>query len=154
MMLRRATVLDLSAMSALHAASFEDAWSAEAFESLLAPPGTFAFVAIEVSSLASGFVLARVAADEAEILTLAVRPNVRRRGIGRALMQEAAACAHNMGAISMFLEVSEFNAQARGLYSALGFRAVGRRKGYYEGRNGLVLTAELPLSAPALGKRP
>jgi [ribosomal protein S18]-alanine N-acetyltransferase len=152
MMLRRATARDLSAMSALHAASFPDAWSGVSLGELLASPGAFAFIAIEVSSLAAGFVLARVAAGEAEVLTIAVRPNARHKGLGRVLMEAAAAHAREMGARTMFLEVGETNAAARRLYRTLGFAEVARRKGYYDTENGLVLKAELPLSAPALGK--
>jgi len=152
MMLRRATARDLPAMSALHAASFPDGWTGESLGDLLASPGAFAFISIEVSSLAAGFVLARVAAGEAEILTIAVRPNARRKGVGRQLMEAAARQARKMGATAMFLEVGETNAPARALYKGLGFAEAGRRKNYYGAENGLVLKAELPLSAPALGK--
>jgi ribosomal-protein-alanine N-acetyltransferase len=152
MMLRRAMARDVPAMSALHAASFPTSWTSESLGELLASPGAFAFIAVEVSSLANGFVLARVAADEAEILTIAVRPNARRRGIARALMEAASAQAKKMGARTMFLEVGETNVPARGLYESLGFAEAGRRKDYYGAENGLVLKAQLPLSGPALGK--
>jgi len=152
MMLRRATARDLPAMSALHAASFPEGWTGESLGALLSSPGAFAFISIEVSSLAAGFVLARAAADEAEILTIAVRPNARRKGIARSLMEAAAKEARKMGAKSMFLEVGQFNRPARHLYENLGFAEAGRRKDYYGAENALVLKAELPLSPQALGK--
>lgn len=152
MMLRRATARDLPAMSSLHAASFPQGWSAEALGSLLASPGAFALMFIEVSSLAVGFVLARVAAEEAEILTIAVRANARRKGLGRALMEAAAAEAQKMGARIMFLEVGETNAPARELYKRLGFEEAGRRKDYYGQDNALVMKANLPFTGPAIGK--
>ncbi len=91
-----------------------------------------------------GFVLARVAADEAEILTLAVAPAMRRHGLGRELMQAAMAAAAGRGAASVALEVAERNAAARSLYAGLGFAGVGRRRGYYgAGGDALILWAAL-----------
>lgn len=152
MMLRRAIERDLPTMSALHAASFPEGWTGESLGALMASPGVFAFILIEVSSMPAGFVLARVAADEAEILTLAVRPNARRKGLGRSLMKAAAAQARKMGAQTMFLEVGEMNAPARALYQSLGFEVSGHRKDYYGRETGLVLKAALPLPGPAIGK--
>jgi ribosomal-protein-alanine N-acetyltransferase len=105
---------------------------------MLATPGTFAF------AHGDGFVLARVAADEAEIVTLAVRPAARGRGLGRALLQAAIDKARSLGADTMFLEVGADNPQALALYAGLGFAKVGARKAYYDGRDALVL--RLPLA--------
>jgi ribosomal-protein-alanine N-acetyltransferase len=129
---------DPAPLAVLHAASFPDAWTAKAIADLLATPGTFAFHADD------GFVLARVAAGEAEILTLAVAPGARGKGLGRALLQAAIARARAMGAQTMFLEVGADNPAALALYAALGFTKVGDRKGYYQGRDALVL--RLPLA--------
>ena len=129
---------DPAPLAVLHAASFPDAWNAKAIADLLATPGTFAF------SADAGFVLARVAAGEAEILTLAVAPGARGKGLGRALLQAAIGRAHAMGAQTMFLEVGADNPAALALYAALGFTKVGDRKGYYQGRDALVL--RLPLA--------
>jgi ribosomal-protein-alanine N-acetyltransferase len=129
---------DPASLAALHAASFPDAWDAKAIADLLATPGTFAFHADD------GFVLARVAAGEAEILTLAVAPSARGKGLGRVLLQAVITRARAMGAQTMFLEVGADNPAARALYAALGFTKVGDRKGYYQGRDALVL--RLPLA--------
>ena len=129
-------------LALLHAAAFAKPWDAPAFQDLLAGSGVFAFAA------PSGFVLARAAANEAEILTLAVKPAARGRGLGRALMQAAAARAATLGAESLFLEVGADNPAALALYTGLGFARVGARKGYYEsGSQGdaLVFKAALPL---------
>jgi [ribosomal protein S18]-alanine N-acetyltransferase len=109
---------------------------------LLATPGAFALLS------ADGFILARVAGDEAEILSLGVRPNARREGQARALVVDAAARAD--GAAAMFLEVGAGNEAARRLYAGLGFREAGVRKGYYREpgkppQDALTLKAELPL---------
>jgi ribosomal-protein-alanine N-acetyltransferase len=140
---------DLAPMAAIHAGCFPDAWDVRALAELLATPGTFA-----VSSL-DGFILARTAGGEAEILTLAVLPAARRHGLGRALVIEAASHAQQSGAHDMFLEVGVSNVAARALYKSLGFAEAGRRKGYYArpgllSEDALILRANLPLSP--LGK--
>ena len=89
--------------------------------------------------------LGRVAADEAEILTLAVAPHARGKGLGRALLQAAINKARHSGAATMFLEVGADNPHALALYAGLGSAKVGARKGYYEGRDALVL--RLPLAS-------
>ena len=129
---------DTAPLAALHAVCFPDAWTAQAIADLLATPGTFAFHTDD------GFVLARTAAGEAEILTLAVAPAARGRGLGRALLQAAISKARAFGAQTMFLEVGTDNPSALALYAALGFTKVGDRKAYYQGRDALVL--RLPLA--------
>ncbi|MGK7861012.1 GNAT family N-acetyltransferase [Falsiroseomonas sp. E2-1-a4] len=127
--------------AALHAASFPpaEAWGTAAIALMLDMPGAFG-----VLRPGAGFVLVRVAADEAEILTLAVVPTARRAGLGSALMAEAMAGARARGATALFLEVSDRNAQARALYAACGFTEVGRRRRYYaDGADALVLRRAL-----------
>ncbi|WP_207538922.1 GNAT family N-acetyltransferase [Sabulicella rubraurantiaca] len=127
-------------LAALHHEAFPpgEAWDEAAFAALLGSPGCFAL------SGEGGFVLARAAGGEAEIITIAVRPVMRRRGLGRILVEDAAAFAAALGAEEMFLEVEEDNAPALALYAALGFRRVGLRPGYYgAGRDAAVL--RLPL---------
>ena len=126
-------------MAALHAAAFPpgERWGADALAVQLGLPGAAGWL-----QGADGFVLFRVAADEAEILTLAVHPDRQRRGVGRALLGAALASAASSGARSMFLEVAETNAPACRLYAAAGFTEVGRRPRYYRGgRDALVLRA-------------
>ena len=130
----------VEALASLHNSSFPDAWSAQAIADLLAAPGTFSF------HVQDGFILARVAGGEAEILTLAVLPAARGRGLGRALLRAAARHAQALGAASLFLEVGTDNPAALALYAGQGFGPVGRRKGYYDGRDALILRVELPLS--------
>ena len=128
---------DIAPLAALHAACFADAWDADAIAQLLAG-GAFAF------HNDSGFVLARGAGGEAEILTLAVAPQARGRGLGRALLQAAIARLEAQGAQSLFLEVGTDNPHALALYAGLGFAKVGMRKAYYAGRDALVLRLSLP----------
>ena len=101
----------------------------------LATPGAFGWI-----DERGGMILARVAADEAEILTLAVMPEARRNGIARRLMEAAIAEARRRSARSMVLEVGVLNVPAMALYAALGFAEVGRRSGYYaKGEDALIL---------------
>lgn len=134
-------------LAALHASAFPAPWDAAAFADLLGQAGVFA------ETLDDGFILIRVVADEAEILTLAVRPEARRRGLGARLVETGAARAAALGAARLFLEVAEDNAAARALYAAAGFAETGRRRGYYPREGGgrtdalilsLNLTARLP----------
>lgn len=133
-------------LARLHAGCFCESWSAEWIAGLLAQPGTFACLAQDES----GFILCRVAADESEILTLAVDAAARRRGIGSALVVAAAREAADRGAGKLFLEVARSNFPARALYGRLGFSELGCRKEYYNtGYGGLedamVLGVEIPL---------
>jgi ribosomal-protein-alanine N-acetyltransferase len=130
-------------LAALHAAAFEAAWSEVEMAALLEGAGTAALLSD------GGFILLRALAGEAEVLTLAVTPDARRRGLGRRLLRKAMAEAAAAGALSLFLEVAADNASALSLYASEGFAEVGRRRGYYarKGRPGadaLVLRRALP----------
>jgi len=122
-------------LAAVHARAFADAWSAEAIRELLESPGSFALVA-EDEGAPLAFILARTAADEGEILTLATLREARRRGLARALMTAAADLARERGATRLLLEVAETNGAARALYEGLGYETVGRRAAYYAARSG------------------
>jgi [ribosomal protein S18]-alanine N-acetyltransferase len=143
--MKLATDADLASLARIHAECFEERWDEAALRALLATPGTFALTESE------GFILVRVAADEAEILTLAVSPSHRREGLGRALV--VAGSEQARGAERLFLEVSTANPAALALYTGLGFAEVGRRPAYYRCPPGdaLILRANLPLAAAALG---
>ncbi len=91
-----------------------------------------------------GFILARVAADEAEILTIAVSPELRGQGLGGALLEAAMAEAARRGAAAMFLEVSADNHGAQRLYERHGFGQVGLRQRYYaDGSDARVMQRDL-----------
>lgn len=131
------TLSDADALVDIHADAFDRGWSAEDLEALMAQPNVFA-LAIRRESIFGirrlvGFVLVRVAADEAEILTIAVSPSRRGRGYGRLLMEEAMRKLYRERIAACFLEVNRDNDRAVGLYQVLGFEEVGMRKGYYGG---------------------
>ena len=138
---------DSDALAAIHAEAFDAPWDATSLSALLASPGVFAV------EEADGFILIRVVADEAEILTLAVRPAARRRGVGARLTGRGALEAARAGARRMFLEVAETNTAAMALYGQAGFVPSGRRKGYYpstDGRRVDAVVMSLDLSSPVL----
>lgn len=129
-------------LAELHKAGFPQPWSEKALAELLAMPGAFAFV-VQEEGEPVGFVLARVAADEAEIVTIAVIPDCRRSGFGGRLMDRVLDEARRRGAVRLFLEVAEDNRAARRLYENLGFAEVGRRRKYYGATDALVLARPL-----------
>ena len=121
-----------AACARLHAADFAHPWTTDEIAALIARPTTLAAAALDpANGTLRGFVLARLAADEAEILTIAVDSAARGKGVGRALLAEALRQAAHAGARAMFLEVDERNAAATALYRRLGFVTVGERPGYY-----------------------
>lgn len=122
-------------LAELHGESFEAAWSRDEFSTLLSVPRTAALI-ISHAGEPTGFGLFRQAADEAEILTLVMRPSYRRRGLGRSLMREIESELKSGGTQSLFLEVAASNTAARALYARAGFREAGRRKGYYARKGG------------------
>lgn len=130
---RLISAADAPRLATIHAEAFETPWSAQDIAEAFAGPGAFGF-ALE----SSGFILARVVADEAEVLTLAVSPSERRRGCAGVLLDAATVTALAAGANCMFLEVAEDNAAALALYERYGFIDVGRRSGYYARAGGAV----------------
>ena len=144
--IRPLTADDAPVLAALHRNGFAEPWSTETFAGLLMLPGAFGQLA-SAQGQPAGFVLARVAADEAEILTLAVSAGQRRRGLGAKLAELASAEAATQGATRLFLEVAVDNAAAEALYRALGFAEIGRRPGYY-GKPGQKKLDALLMSLP------
>jgi ribosomal-protein-alanine N-acetyltransferase len=121
---------DAARLARLHAASFRRGWSEEEFERLLLDRSVLAHRALRGRRLA-GFILSRLAADEAEILSVAVDAAQQGRGTARRLLDLHMRRLAGLGARAIFLEVDEDNVAARRLYGRAGFSEVGRRPGYY-----------------------
>ncbi len=144
---------DAERLAAIHAAGFHGAaWSASELAALLREETVSGVVARRANVFgtrsAVGFVLLRSVADEAEILTIAVAPSHRRRGVGRALVEEAMRRLYRDRVATLFLEVDAGNEAALALYRRLRFAKVGERKGYYAhgsvpGATALVMRADL-----------
>lgn len=129
---------DAPLIARLHSEGFHHPWSDGEFRSLLGQGPVFGFIARPVGEVHNpvGFVLARLVAGEAEILTIAVARSERRAGLARKLMTEVLRLLHQQRAESLFLEVDEANAAAVALYRKLGFHEVAKRPSYYQGPNG------------------
>ena len=115
-------------------ARFGEAWTASQCAGLLPLPGVWLTLAREGEQVL-GFALARLVADEAELLLLAVKTAGQRRGIGRILLEHFEDEAAARGAARLHLEVREGN-HALGLYERAGFGLIGRRRDYYCGKRG------------------
>ena len=127
---RLATLADAPHLVALHQASFGDAaWDlAQLTDSLSLPTSQTWLVG---QGAPQGFILCQIVADEAEILTFCVKPNLRRQGIGRLLLEQAIQAARQQKARRLFLEVAADNLTAIALYQKNGFQPNGIRHGYY-----------------------
>ena len=121
----------------VHAEGFAHPWSSQEVAALIAAASTLSAAALDpMNGRLRGFVLSRLATDEAEILTIAVEAASRGKGVGQALLGEALRQASNGGAKAMFLEVGKDNAPALALYQRFGFVKVGERAGYYRRNDG------------------
>ena len=105
-------------------------WPSESYANLANSPGGVLLVC-EVDSQVVGFVASRQAADQAEILNLAVHRDFRRKGVASALLLAALDTFSRSGVSAVFLEFRESNLPARTLYQCHGFVTSGRRKSYY-----------------------
>ena len=132
-MVRTALPSDGPSLAAIHARCFGRAWDEAAMAQFLGVPSCLVLIASSHEDApAQGFLIARAASDEAEVLTLCVLPAYRRQGLARALLVSLVQKLRRSGTQRLFLEVEESNDAALGLYRSLGAEAVGRRPGYYE----------------------
>ena len=133
-MIVAATAADAARLAELHSRAFPRPWTADDIARMLDNPTTFAL--ISHAGPLQGFVIAWAAAGDAEILTVAVAPEARRKGVATTLVTSAGVAALVRGAATMHLEVAEDNAAARALYLKLGYQEVGVRPAYYPGVGG------------------
>lgn len=125
----------MTVMDASFDPGFGEAWTLSQCAGLLPLPGVWLTLARDGEGEVVGFALARLVADEAELLLLAVKPAGQRRGTGRILLEHFEDEAAARGAVRLHLEVREGN-HALSLYEQAGFGLVGRRRDYYSGRKG------------------
>jgi len=135
--LSEASTRDASAIAALHGASFQRGWSEQEVEGLLLDRHVITHRALAGAKLA-GFIMSRVVADEAEILSVAVGRRHRGRGLAAQLLNLNLRRLAGLGARAAFLEVDEHNDPALRLYRRAGFSEVSRRPNYYPVPDGKV----------------
>ena len=138
-MIRPIGALDLDRAARLHRDAFaalgERPWTRQDMAELLASPNAGGFFLL-IDGADAGVALWRVTVDEAELLTIAVQADHRRRGVARALLDAVIERVRERGARKLFLEVGVDNPPARSLYAQAGFAEVGRRIGYYQRHQG------------------
>ena len=139
LLLAAADISDVDRVMPVMTAAFEprfgEAWTASQLRTLFAVPGA-TLVLASYDRVVAGFYAARLAGPESELLLLAVDPEQRRGGIGRALLDHWLVWARNAGASDFFLEMRADN-PARRLYEQMSFAECGRRPDYYLGHDGV-----------------
>jgi ribosomal-protein-alanine N-acetyltransferase len=135
-----ATLRDAPALAQLHGASFHRGWGEGEFESMLTERNTLVH-RLRMGRKVIGFAVSRLAADEAEILSIAVAGSHRGRGLSRDLLLTHLGHLAGRGVRAVFLEVEEKNQPARRLYERAGFAIIGRRERYYRQSGGEQLNA-------------
>ena len=126
-----ATVHDLGPVAAIERATFSDPWSLRSFREALDSASVYFACARSDAGSVVGYVVAWFVADQGEIANIAVAPDERGRGVGRALLDAALGEAAARGISAVYLEVRDSNQRARELYASRGFEEVGRRRRYY-----------------------
>lgn len=135
-----ATVRDSASFAALHKSAFARGWSEQEFELLLIERNALAH-RLRISKKNVGFIVARIAFDESEILSVVVDGAYRGRGYARRLLKSHLGRLAGLGVHRVFLEVEESNEAARRLYRGAGFREIATREGYYRRPGGPALAA-------------
>jgi ribosomal-protein-alanine N-acetyltransferase len=133
---------DAARLAQLHGASFHRGWGESEFDAMLAERNTLVH-RLRLGRKVIGFAVSRQAADEAEILSIAIDASQRGRGLSRQLLLTHLGHLAGRGVRTIFLEVEENNQPARRLYERAGFGVVGRRERYYRQPDGEQLNALL-----------
>lgn len=125
---------DAEAVERVEKACFAMPWSRKSFWQEASNDKAYYLLAIdeEAEQLVIGYTGMWVLFDEAQITNVAVSPIYQNRGVGRQMMSAIMQIAKDRGANAMTLEVRPSNSSAMHLYESLGFKSVGRRRGYYE----------------------
>ena len=137
-----ATPRDAARLAELRGGSFHRGWGEGEFDVRLRERNTLVH-RLRLGRRTIGFAVSRMAADEAEILSIAVDERHRGRGLSRDLLLTHLGHLAGKGVRKIFLEVEENNLPARRLYERTGFAVVGRRERYYRQPGGEQLNALL-----------
>lgn len=128
-------------LTKIHEECFPRYWNRDAFTDFFAVSGTLAFLVEERDMLGKeknpvAMVIYRTAFEQADIITIAVRPNWRRKNISRFMMEKVLSDCKQKEVKKIFLDVEEGNIPAIKLYESIGFKYISRRKLYYQQPNG------------------
>jgi ribosomal-protein-alanine N-acetyltransferase len=143
---------DLDLVAEIERETFADAWSRRSFAGMLNQPHIHAIAAEDASGSLIGYGMCSIAADEGEILNIAVTRGARRQGAGGLLLQALLGHLRRSGARQAYLEVRRSNVAAIGLYKAAGFLPLGVRPAYYAQPREDALTMSLELGSQTARK--
>lgn len=129
--IRAASSVDVAAIATIERSCFTDPWRASSFHDLIAGDETIALLAETPAAGVVGYFMARAVLDEGEILNLAIRPDLQRRGFARRILARGLETLRERGVVTVFLEVRVTNSGAIALYQGAGFIGAGRRRAYY-----------------------
>ena len=143
--IRQAKLYDVPAMARIERDSFGAPWSAEEITKDVTAGGNVYVAVAETGGEKAGYGEIRIVADEAQIYNIAIAPEYRKQGIGEVLLTHLIEAGKERGCTLVTLEVRAGNEAAMALYKKLGFREVGRRKGYYAkgGEDAVLMDLEL-----------
>lgn len=154
MIVRRAQISDADDLAKLHATAFDYPWSSDDFGVWLAKPQAFGMI-VQTDECAAGLAMALAAGSDAELLTIASDPQLRRQGVAQSLLRAIDVEAAQRGLERWVLEVASTNLAARSLYERFKFVEIGVRKGYYSAGSdridGIVLARPVGLGALPAG---
>jgi len=136
----RALASDAADLAALHAQALPPGWPAADFAASCGNANRIVLKAMDGAALA-GFAVLQFAADEAEILSIAVAQEARRRGVAQAMMKACVAACEEKLISYLYLEVAQGNGAALKLYEKFGFRLLAHRKNYYQAARSAPVTA-------------
>lgn len=132
---------DAEQVAALHAKSFFRGWPRDDIATYLSDSDTPTLIACDPKRRIAGFAMLRLLGDDVELMTIAVDPRYRGKGVGKALMEACFSDLMMSAGKRMVLEVAADNPAAVKLYKNLGFAQIGERQGYYARADGKPATA-------------
>ena len=138
---RNATEADLDLIMDIEAAS-SGRWERSLFVHELGTSFS-RFIVAEVSGTVAGYIVAWNVAGEIHLNNIAVRQDLRMRGLGRSLIGRIVEILAPFGPEQILLEVNEKNTAARGFYRKMGFTETGVRKKYYDDDNAVLMEKKL-----------
>lgn len=131
LILRKGTEDDIEYITDLEAKTFPDAWTVKSVTETLHQAQAFITIA-QIDDIFAGYCIIYYVMDEAEIARIAINEDMRRKGVGRELLDYTCDCCREKGVERILLDVRENNAGAIAFYNKYGFRTDGIRKKFYE----------------------
>ena len=148
---------DVDAVADIEEATFARPWSRDSFRQEVTRNAVARYLVAEQDGQILGYAGAWIIMDESHITNIAVREDVRGKGLGKKLTKQLLQILSNLGACYATLEVRVSNVRAQNLYKSLGFVSVGKRKRYYEDNNEdafLMVCEHMPEADPDYTEEP